>query len=194
MGSPVSADSSTVAGPMPTTPSTGMTSPARTSSLSPTAMRATGMSSTLSSRRRCATRGARSTRERRSCSARETAMSSSMLPPEYISATTAPASGWPSASAAVIERSAIASTPSRPASKSRTIETAKPATTGSVASVQQTLAKPGSPATCAKMPAASPTLAIATSNHRRKRSTGINAFFLFHRRSHAIRWRNSARP
>jgi len=53
------------------------------------------------------------------CSARETAISSSTLPPEYINATTAPASRWPSASAAVMDTSAIASTPSRPASKSQ---------------------------------------------------------------------------
>jgi hypothetical protein len=69
--------------------------------------------------RRCASRGARSTSERRSCSARATAITSSTLPPEYISATTAPASGWPSTNAALIDTSAIASTPNRPARKSR---------------------------------------------------------------------------
>ena len=67
----------------------------------------TGTSSMLSSTRRCATRGARSSSERRPCSARATAISSSTLPPEYISATTAPASGWPSTSAALIDTSAI---------------------------------------------------------------------------------------
>ena len=134
IGSPVSADSSMVAAVELMTPSTGMTSPARTRSRSPTATADIGTSSMRSSARRWASRGARSTSERRSCSARATAISSSTLPPEYISATTAPASGWPSASAALIDTSAIASTPSRPARKSRTIETASPATTGAVAS------------------------------------------------------------
>jgi hypothetical protein len=41
-----------------------------------------------------------------------------LVPPEYTSATAAPVSGSPSASAAVIDRSAIASTPSRPDSES----------------------------------------------------------------------------
>ena len=126
IGSPVSADSSIVAAFEPRTPSTGMISPARTSNRSPMTTAAIGTSSMRSSVRRCASRGARSTSERRSCAARATAISSSTLPPEYISATTAPASGWPSASAALIDTSAIASTPSLPAKKSRTIETASP--------------------------------------------------------------------
>jgi hypothetical protein len=51
-------------------------------------------------------------------SARATAKSSRTLRPEYISATIAPASGRPRASATTIDIRAIASTPIRPARKS----------------------------------------------------------------------------
>ena len=127
--------------------------------------------------RRWASRGARSTSERRSCSARATAISSSTLPPEYISATTAPASGWPSASAALIDTSAIASTPNRPARKSRTIETASPATTGAVASVQNEIGKIG-PAggVRRRCPPPARRRRSQTSAHRRTRSNGIDLF------------------
>ena len=174
IGSPVSADSSIVAASDVTTPSTGTTSPARTRSRSPTVMLPTGTSSMPSLTRRCAMRGARSSSARRPCSARATAMSSSTLPPEYISATTAPASGWPSASAALIDTSAIASTPSRPAMRSRSIETARPAMTGAVASVQQRSARLGRLAKCAAIPAANPAMAMVTSAHRRMRSRAIS--------------------
>ena len=89
-------------------------------------------------------------------------MSSSMLPPEYISATTAPASGSPSASAAVIDRSAMASTPKRPAKRSRTMNTASAAATGAVAIVQMRPASAGRSAMRARMPAAKPQIAITT--------------------------------
>ena len=176
IGSPVSANSSIVAAFELTTPSTGTTSPACTRSRSPMATADIGTSSTRPSARRCASRGARSTSERKSRSARATATSSSTLPPEYISATTAPASGWPSATAALIDTSAIASTPSRPASRSRVIETANPAITGKVASVQHRSANAGRPASAAAIPAASPVIAIETSAHRIKRSNDIGAF------------------
>jgi hypothetical protein len=113
MGSPVNADSSTTPRSCARMPSTGTTSPARTRRESPTATSSTGTSSTPWSTQRCARRGARFTSARKSCSARSTAKSSSTLPPEYISATTAPASGSPKASAALIDKSAITSTPKR---------------------------------------------------------------------------------
>ena len=173
IGSPVKADSSITAASEVTTPSTGTTSPACTSKRSPIATASTGTCSMRPSTRRRASRGARSTSARKSCSARAIAISSSTLPPEYISATTAPASGWPSASAALIDTSAIASTPNRPARKSLTIENASPATTGAVASVQQRSARSGRPASQARIPADSPAMAIATSAQRRTRSNDI---------------------
>ena len=129
------------------------------------------------SARRCASRGARSTSERRSRSARATAISSSTLPPEYISATTAPASGWPSASAALIDTSAIASTPSRPAQQ--VARRSKPPVPRSRARLQASSRDRQAPAgrrAQAASPAASPAIAIETSAHRMTRSNDIGPF------------------
>src|SRR5688500_20075184 len=76
MGSPVSADSSSVALLLRIMPSAGTTSPARTRMVSPTSTSATGTPTIAAPVRLCATRGARSTRVFRSCSARDTAKSS----------------------------------------------------------------------------------------------------------------------
>ena len=117
--SPVSADSSTVACALCTAPSTGTSSPARTSTTSPTASRPTGTSSQPSPPRRWAMLGIRSSSAVSSRRARRDAIASSALPPESISAITAPARYWPIASAPAIAIRAIASTPTRPRARVR---------------------------------------------------------------------------
>ena len=103
-GSPVTADSSSEASELAIRPSTGTTSPARTSSVSPTR---SGRSARLRSDSRCADARC-AARDRpaisRSRSARPTAKSSSTLPPAYMTATTTPASVSPSARAAAIDK------------------------------------------------------------------------------------------
>ena len=131
---------------------------------------ATAMSSMRSPARRCARRGARSVSARRSRSARVTAKSSSTVPPAYIRATTAPASGSPSASAPAIDSSAMASMPIRPAARSRTIEIARAMSTGTVAAVHSRLATAGSPPMCAAIPPAMPNAAMPASARRTVRS------------------------
>ena len=90
-GSPVSADSSTIASSLITIPSTGTTSPARTSTISSAPTSSIGSSTSSSPRRTSADLGARSTSAVSSRRARRFAVSSSALPPASISATTAPA-------------------------------------------------------------------------------------------------------
>jgi hypothetical protein len=97
------------------------------------------------------------------------------MPPEYIRATTAPASDSPSRSAVAIDNRATASTPTRPERKSRTIEAASPSKTGIVASVQARWATRGWSTARARIPVASPMIATVTSDHRRARS-GTSAF------------------
>ena len=135
-GSPVSADSSTTASALVTIPSTGTTSPARTTTRSPTESSSTGTSSTASPTRRWAIRGARATRALSSRRARPAAESSSAFPPASIRPTTAPARYSPSASAAAIATSAIASTPTSPRRSVRPTDQASGTRTTAVAVAQ----------------------------------------------------------
>ena len=151
-------------------PSIGITSPARTRMMSPTATSSIGMSAIDDPCRRCAIRGARSINDFRSRSARATAKSSSTLPPAYMTATTTPARFSPSASAADIETNAIASTPMRPARKSRIMETSRPTTTGAVPAAQIQFANSPRPMPQASRPRISPPSAVTIRALRRKRS------------------------
>ena len=94
-----------------TVPSTGTTSPVRTSTTSPVWTWSTATSSSRSPTRTCATFGARWISAVSSRRARREAIASSEAPPENIRPITAPASSWPSASAPTIATSAIVSTP-----------------------------------------------------------------------------------
>ena len=115
-------------------------------------------------------RGARSISDLRSRSARETANSSSALPPEYMTATTIAARFSLSASAPIMERSATASTPSRPARKSRTIEATSPTITGTAPAAQTQCAIVWLPDAHATPPADSAASAIAISARGRSLS------------------------
>ena len=160
IGSPVSAASSIIAPGLVMIPSMGMTSPARTRMSSPMATCSMGTSSNADAALRWATRGARSTKDLRSRSARATAMSSSTLPPAYMTATTTPARFSPSARAPDIETKATASTPMRPAKKSRIMETSRPTTTGAVPAAQAHHANALRPAPHAMRPRMRPPRAI----------------------------------
>ena len=135
-GSPVTADSSMEADASRSMPSTGSNSPARTSSSSPTATWSTGMSSIRSPTLAVSETRVRSVKAFRSRWARPRAKSSSTLPPEYMIATTTAARDSPRASAADMETSAMASTPTRPIRKSRRMDIASATTTGTAAAAQ----------------------------------------------------------
>ena len=78
--SPVSMDSSTLLAPSMTTPSTGIFSPGRTTTRSPTATWARGTSTSWPSRRRRAVGGARAKRRRMASEARPRERASSQRP------------------------------------------------------------------------------------------------------------------
>ena len=157
------------------TPSAGTISPARTSRISPACTVSAGISVMRFPSRRWATRGALSTSAFRSRSARATAKSSSTVPPVYIAATTIAASGAPNANAAIIEMSATASTPIRPAMRSRAMDMPSIRIAGTVPAVQAHIARVGRPCTWAASPAQSAIRANRISARRRKRS-----FFMLH--------------
>ena len=92
-------------------PSTGTTSPARTTISSPASTCSTGTCSSSSSATRCASLGARATSAVSSRRARLDAASSSAAPPENMSPTIAPASSSSNAREPTIATSAIVSTP-----------------------------------------------------------------------------------
>ena len=148
------------------TPSTGMTSPARTKISSPTAICSIGTSSMIDAIRRWAIFGVRSIKDRRSRAARAKAKSSNRLPPEYMMAMTIPAKFCPSTSAPDIDTSATASTPKRPARKSRIMEPSNPTTTGIVPAAQHQFAQSFRPTPQAARPRRRPVSAIAASARR----------------------------
>ena len=148
------------------TPSTGMTSPARTKMSSPTATCSIGTSSMIDAIRRWAIFGVRSIKDRRSRAARAKAKSSKRLPPEYMMAMTIPAKFCPSTSAPDIDTSATASTPKRPARKSRIMEPSNPTTTGIVPAAQHQFAQSFRPTPQAARPRRRPASAIAASARR----------------------------
>ncbi len=162
-GSPVSAESSTMASVLRTIPSVGITSPARTSRRSPMRTRSTSIRSTDSPVIRFAAFGARSTSSVSSRRARLCATSSSAFPPASIIAITAPARYSPSANAPAIARRAIASTPTSPRISERPTETVSGTSRASVVAAQIALAGAGAPTSSSTPPAIRPVAAAAGS-------------------------------
>ena len=169
-GSPVSADSSSTAGPAATSPSTGSTSPGPTTTRSPTATSSTATSETRSPTRLRAVRGARSSNARRSRVARRCAAASNARPVANITAINAPARYSRTASVPSRARTAIRSTPRVRRSTAATTQPTAGTTATTVAAAHTASAHPLDPATHATPPATSKATVVtssAGSNHRR---------------------------
>src|SRR6516165_8954599 len=154
-----------------TAPSTGTTSPFRSTRRSPDSMTSKSTSSSRPSRWRTAVCGTRASNAVISRLARRSAKSSRYCPPAYIKATTTAARYSAKTSAASIDRAATISNPTSPRRRLMTISATSASRTGIVAAAHIGEAQCPHPENCATSPLTRPAAGHATIIGRRKLRT-----------------------